>query len=143
MPTVSIYRTVNDVGVSSGRIERAAGRVLRLLGFSRADISIHCIGETKMRRLNRIFRGKDCPTDVLSFGDFGSPKKGYADLGDVFLCIPYIRRQARRCLVSYEEELFRMCIHGILHALGYDHDTKKKAAVIFELQEKFLKKFVS
>lgn len=143
MPTVSIYRTVKDVGVSSGRLARAAGRVLRSLGFSKADISIHCIGETKMRRLNRIYRGKDRPTDVLSFGDFDRPKNGRADLGDIFLCIPYIRRQARRCLVSYEEELFRMCIHGILHALGHDHDTKKKAAVMFELQEKFLKKCVS
>lgn len=143
MPTVSIYRTVKDVGVSSARIERVAGRVLRSLGLSEVDVSIHCIGETKMRRLNRIFRGKDCPTDVLSFGDFDRPKNDRADLGDIFLCIPYIRRQARHFSVSFEEELFRMCIHGILHALGYDHHTKKKAAVMFELQEKCLKKFVS
>lgn len=142
MPTVSIFHTVFDVGISPRRLERVADRVLRALGFSRADISIHCIGETKMRRLNRTFRGSDRPTDVLSFGDFDRPQHGHADLGDIFLCIPYIRRQARRCFVSYEEELFRMCIHGILHALHYDHDTKKKAATMFALQEKFLKKFV-
>jgi len=80
-----------------------------------------------MRQLNRQHRGLDRATDVLSFS-----------LGDIFLCPSYIRRQARRFGVSYQEECTRTLIHGILHLTGYDHATQRQAKKMFGLQEKLL-----
>ena len=94
-----------------------------------------------MRAMNRQTRGIDRPTDVLSFNPAEAPVAwprfpGAADdLGDLFLCVPYIRRQARRFGVPYREEFLRMLVHGVLHLLGYDHTTKKDAQRMFAVQE--------
>lgn len=96
---------------------------------------MHLVGESRMRTLNRVHRGKNAPTDVLSFSAYTS---GGSDVGDIFLCVPYIKRQARRFGVPEDEEMRRMLIHGILHALGYTHDAPENAKKMFERQEALL-----
>lgn len=108
------------------------------------SLSIHLIADTKMRRLQRVHRGKNTTTDVLSFATQEGKWNGTGanDLGDIFLSVPTIRRQAKNFGVLFEEECARMLIHGILHILGYDHNKKTEAKVMFEKQEKYLKKMV-
>lgn len=64
---------------------------------------------------------------------------GHSDFGDIFISVPYIRKQAALWSVSYQEELTRMLIHGVLHNMGYDHQEEKEAKQMFGLQERFLK----
>ena len=71
-----------------------------------------------MRRLNRDFRGKDRTTDVLSFPD-GEQER----LGDIAICAPAARRQARRRGHAASRETRLLLLHGFLHLLGYDHET--------------------
>ena len=101
--------------------------------------SVHLVGDRRMRRLQAAHRGQDKTTDVLSFAaaEGEGPDPG-GELGDIFLSVPQIRRQAREWRVSAEEEFARMLIHGLLHLLGYDHIHKKEAAVMFARQEKYL-----
>jgi len=141
---VSVYKTVKKIPVSSAYIIRVVEAVLSHTK-SKGDISVHCIGEKRMHRLNFEHRGKDRPTDVLSFaareGEIIADDR--TDIGDIFLCVPYIARQAKDFEVSVREEFTRMLVHGVLHALGYDHITKKQAAIMFPLQETFVMTFVS
>lgn len=71
-----------------------------------------------MRALNRRFRGKDTPTDVLSF-----PAGQGELLGDIVVSVPYAARQARRRGERTQREIDRLLLHGYLHLLGYDHET--------------------
>lgn len=113
--------------------------VLMSLKKKNALLSIHFIGDKKMTALNKKYRGKNKTTDVLSFaqqeGEFCGDKN---DLGDIFICIAQVKRQAKEYKISFEEELYRMTIHGILHVLGYDHMEEKEAKKMFLKQEKLL-----
>lgn len=104
-------------------------------------ISVHVIGDEKMKELNRVHRGKNKTTDVLSFAAtegkwFGKQEE---DLGDIFISAAKIRKQAKVWEVSAAEEFTRMLVHGVLHILGYDHITKSEASIMFGKQEKYLK----
>ncbi len=73
--------------------------------------------DREMRRVNRGFRGKDKTTDVLSFpGEEGH-------LGDVLISVPTARRQAAEAGHGVDRELKVLLLHGVLHCLGYDHET--------------------
>jgi probable rRNA maturation factor len=78
-----------------------------------------------MRRLNRDFRGKDQPTDVLSFPGQAvagaEPEGGH--LGDVAIAVPTARRQAAAAGHPLRRELEVLLLHGVLHCLGHDHET--------------------
>jgi len=77
-------------------------------------------GDAEMRRLNRDFRGKDVPTDVLSF-PAGGPRNGR--LGDVAISAARARAQAREYGHTAEQEVRLLMLHGVLHLLGMDHES--------------------
>lgn len=115
--------------------------------FGPFEASIHFVGEQKIKTLNRQYRGVNRPTDVLSFPtQEGKRNKGPAypaakgDMGDLFLCVPFVVQQAKRFGVSPLEEARRMVIHGVLHLFGYDHMTSSDAKKMFPLQEAILKR---
>lgn len=140
----TIFTTVRRIGVPQARIRDVAHMVLGQLKHRDAHISIHLVGDKKIRRLNREYRGKDAVTDVLSFGmQEGEMPHQFmqgenVDWGDIFISVPKIRRQAKEYHVPFKEELYRMTIHGILHLLGYDHEKEKDAAAMFPLQDTFI-----
>jgi rRNA maturation RNase YbeY len=81
-----------------------------------------------MRALNKRYRRKDRPTDVLSFPsprDFRS-RSGY--LGDLAICVPVLRRQAREQGHAETRELRVLLVHGLLHLLGFDHEKGPRQA---------------
>lgn len=80
----------------------------------------HCriTTDTELRRLNREFRGKDYPTDVLSF-----PAVEAETLGDLAISLPRARAQAAEFGHGVEDELRVLMLHGVLHLTGYDHET--------------------
>jgi probable rRNA maturation factor len=85
---------------------------------ARGGLTIAIVPDARVRALNRAFRKKDTPTDVLSF-PAGEP--GY--LGDVVIAAGVARRQARDAGHSLRTELRVLALHGLLHLLGYDHET--------------------
>ena len=84
---------------------------------SKVEVSILFCGDRKMRTLNRRYRRKDRPTDVLAFP--GSINL----LGDIVISVPYAARQAKRRGEPASREIDRLLLHGLLHLLGYDHET--------------------
>ena len=97
------------------RILREAARTLRVSG----ELAIVFAGDGVLRRLNGRYRGKDRPTDVLSFPGPG----GSEGLGDVLISMPAAERNARRLGRTFAQELDVLALHGFLHLLGYDHET--------------------
>lgn len=132
----SVYSSIAKPGVSFPAIKRVVFEVLTQLG-KEGEVSLHLIGDTKMKTLNRNFRGKDRTTDVLSFStlDGGEWFQEVQDYGDIFISIPQIRRQAKQYEVTYRQEFARMLVHGVLHLLGYDHIKKEEEKIMMPLQE--------
>jgi probable rRNA maturation factor len=107
-----------------------AEKVLHKLGQPEAEVSLSFLSDRRIQSLNRIYRGKDQPTDVLAFSLAHSKPvrvKKNRDrspplfLGDVVISVPTAQRQARERGHSLRHEMAWLIIHGILHLLGYDH----------------------
>lgn len=86
-----------------------------------AGLGVRFASDRELHRMNRDYRGKDKPTDVLSFP--GEPGEEERYLGDVLISVPTARRQAEARGHSAERELKVLLLHGLLHCLGYDHET--------------------
>jgi probable rRNA maturation factor len=89
---------------------------------ARGDVSIAVVSDRRMRALNRQFRGKDAATDVLSFPATHMPGVS-SFLGDIVIASGVATRQAREAGHSVGTELKVLALHGLLHLIGYDHDT--------------------
>ncbi len=113
---------------AGGRAVRAGALAAWLRGVAparaRGAVTIALVGDATMRRLNRRFAGRDTATDVLSFrAADGGPEADGVFLGDIVIATGVARRQARESGHSYASELRVLALHGLLHLLGYDHDT--------------------
>jgi probable rRNA maturation factor len=107
----------------------------------KGEVSVHLVEEKTIKMLNKKFRGIDRVTDVLSFSAQEGqtfPAVGEDDWGEIFVCLPQIKKQAVEFGVSYENELKRMVAHGLLHLWGYDHVTKIQEKKMFSVQEKMV-----
>jgi probable rRNA maturation factor len=105
------------------RVDRARLRRV-LLGAAAAMhvggvVSLVIAGDRMLHRLNRDYRGKDKPTDVLSFP--GEPERD--ELGDIVISVETAARNARGLGRTLAQELDVLALHGFLHVLGYDHET--------------------
>ncbi|MBV9402394.1 MAG: rRNA maturation RNase YbeY [Candidatus Eremiobacteraeota bacterium] len=119
------YRNgVRRSGVNATALKRKARAILRSIGQREATLSVSLVSDEEMHELNRIHRGKDRATDVLSFplATQGDPNGGERLLGDVVISVDTARRQAADYDAPLEAEINRLLIHGVLHVVGYDHE---------------------
>jgi len=96
-------------------------------------LSLSIVTDREMRRLNRDWRKKDKPTDVLSF-----PLFEQGALGDVVISLPTARRQAREGGWPLRTELRRLLAHGLCHCRGFDHDDERNAERMAEAERRLL-----
>jgi rRNA maturation RNase YbeY len=114
---------VPDGAVWSRYLATRARQVLRALGVHRSELSLSLVADPEMRALNRDFRGKDEPTDVLAFPLYAPPIPArVASLGDVVISLDTARLEAAERRISLAHCLDDLVVHGILHCLGYDHE---------------------
>ncbi|HEY6640633.1 rRNA maturation RNase YbeY [Povalibacter sp.] len=117
------------------------------LRVPRISITIRIVGAAESRRLNRLWRGKDKPTNVLSFpsglADAGQPAASddSLPLGDLVICAPVVAREAREQVKSPQSHWAHMVIHGVLHLLGYDHEIEGEAELMEEREMNLLATF--
>ena len=101
-----------EVETEDPRFRAAAEAALAAAGVTDGHLAIELVGEERIRELNREHRGKDKPTDVLSFPiDEDEPVAGPRELGDVVIC------------PEHTQDLVEAVVHGVLHLCGYDHET--------------------
>lgn len=119
-----------------------ANTILDAVGESNAELHIELIGDHRMQRLNREYRGKNVPTDVLAFSQREAPGRRSSLLGDVVISVHAALRQANARHHSVDEELAVLLIHGILHLCGYDHERGEPEARRMRRRELILRRLV-
>jgi probable rRNA maturation factor len=113
---------------------------------NKAELSMVLTGDAEVKKLNRIYRGKNKTTDVLSFPllegkTFPVGQRKTIALGDVVVSVPQTKRQALEAGKPFKAELALLVVHGVLHLLGYDHMRLDEGKKMFALQDSLLKKF--
>ena len=111
-----------EIDAPNAELRKAADATVSAAGLD-GHLAIELVGEERIRELNRDHRGKDEPTDVLSFPvDEAEPVAGPRELGDVVIC------------PEHTDDLVEATVHGVLHLCGYDHETD--AGEMLELQRR-------
>jgi probable rRNA maturation factor len=119
-------------------------KVLSAHEKSEVEAGIILTDEKTIHQLNRDYRQVDAPTDVLSFalseGDEERPQAEFLPelLGDVIICIPRAKEQAIEFGHAFEREVLYLAVHGVLHLLGYDHQTAEEQQAMRAEEERFL-----
>ena len=106
---------------------RAAAAALAHEGRGDAHLAIQLTDDTTQQALNARFRGKDAPTNVLSFP---APANSAGELGDIALALGVCAREAAEQGKPLAHHLQHLTAHGVLHLLGYDHDSDAEAEVM-------------
>lgn len=115
------------------RVKRAADAA-RKAAKLKTGFTILLAGDKRLRALNHDFRGKDKPTNVLSFPGEGD----YA--GDIAIAYGVTRREAEEAGKSFADHATHLVVHGVLHLAGYDHERPRDAKVMEPLEVKILKR---
>ena len=123
MPSSVLRRAPQSAPLSARRVRLLADRMLRALNLEHAELSVLLTDDRGIHQLNRRYRGKDRPTDVLAFelDGTGRPGEQAPNLGDVVISLDTAARQARRKGHPLLSEVRLLLAHGLLHLLGYDH----------------------
>jgi probable rRNA maturation factor len=104
----------------------------------RAELVIRMVDEDESRTLNRDFRGRDEPTNVLSFPLEAPPHVRTHHIGDVVICAPVVEREAREQGKPLAAHWAHMVVHGLLHLLGHDHQNDDEAGQMEALEARIL-----
>jgi probable rRNA maturation factor len=113
--------------------EQLANKLQRIAGvLERSDlpVDIVLVDDRYIQRINRDYRGLDCPTDVISFSyldDVGSNPAGDDVAGEIFVSFETLEREANSKGIDVRDLFLRIGVHGMLHVLGFDHDSDSDA----------------
>lgn len=106
---------------------------------SEVETTIVLTGDETLKTLNAQHLGIDAPTDVLSFpADEFDPDQQMPYIGDVIISVPRAKEQAEAAGHPLENEISLLIVHGILHLLGYDHDSEERKALMWKKQAEIL-----
>jgi probable rRNA maturation factor len=126
-------------GTLADAVKKTLLRCMRRLRIRNADLSLLLTSDREIAALNRQYRKKDRPTDVLSFPqESPRPPRGRLLLGDIAISVPTARRQARQAAHPLRNECDLLAVHGLLHLLGHDHAEPAETAVMAQLQNRLL-----
>lgn len=133
------------------------GEVEKLLNFAAAkegveedsEVSVTFVTNERIQNINREYRDKDTPTDVISFAmeEMGEGEQELLGvdmprvLGDIIISIEKAKEQAGEYNHSFSRELGFLAVHGFLHLLGYDHETEEEEKVMFSRQKEILDEY--
>jgi probable rRNA maturation factor len=126
---VQVAEALHPAVIDTVLIERAVRTTLTQQAYAQTvEVSVYVTTAEEVQQLNRDYRAKDAPTDVLSFADDGAdspfvlPPDMPRYLGDVAISWPHVVAQATEYGHSDARELAFLTVHGVLHLLGYDHE---------------------
>jgi probable rRNA maturation factor len=126
MPVHVETRGAPSARLPTRTVETRAARMLAALRMPKAELSVLLCDDATIHALNRDYRNKDNPTDVLAFAMREGPYAELAGemLGDVIVSLDTAARQAAEKKVALDREVTMLVAHGLLHLLGYDHATR-------------------
>jgi probable rRNA maturation factor len=133
------------VGFSTGAFLTLAKKIMKDLAPNLLKqscmLEIVWVSDKKIKQLNAQYRKKNEKTDILSFSYLNSLSKKQVDqepFGQLIISVDTLRRQARQYQLAYYQEAEILFVHGLLHVLGYDHQTKKEFKQMMQLEQRYL-----
>ncbi|HBS59653.1 MAG TPA: rRNA maturation RNase YbeY [Firmicutes bacterium] len=143
---------MQDLYPETAQLDVLARRVLGKMALDREldediEVGVLWVDDAYIHTLNKEYRGKDCPTDVLSFAlreQIGDEPEIIDDpfdemlLGDIVISLETAQRQAAEYGHGLEREVAFLIVHGMLHLLGYDHEKEQDRAIMQQEEEKTL-----
>jgi probable rRNA maturation factor len=136
---IAISWRASSRGLSEAPLRRALAAFLAGLGYPAAGLDVVFAGDALLRRLNARHRGRDAPTDILSFS-YLEPGPAPALLGVLAVSLPRARRQARGNGWEARTEVLRLLAHGCAHLAGYDHATAREDRAMRRVEEGLLER---
>lgn len=138
--TVDIQRDSTAITPDDEDFHRAIGATLALIPDApdAPELSLRIVDRTEMQQLNGTYRGRDYATNVLSFPADLPPHLELPLLGDIAICAPVVNDEARDQRKESAAHWDHMLIHGVLHLLGYDHQTDNEAHEMEALETRIL-----
>lgn len=115
-------------------LERWISAALQSQQFEEAEVSVYIVDEAEGRELNAQYRGKDYPTNVLSFPADIAEEIGIPLLGDLVICAPVVEREAQEQGKTLPAHWAHMLVHGTLHLVGFDHIDDDEAVIMETLE---------
>ena len=146
---ITIKNTQHKISINTQRLRMQAAAMLAVLGYADFDLGIWLTTNKTIRRYNKTFRGKDKPTDILSFPYHTTLKTRQKitvrqpedkNLGDLIISLEYTQQDAAATWhCSLDERLSALLAHGIAHLLGYDHQTDAEFKQMQLIEKKLLR----
>ena len=137
---VVIQNIINDKLVDVDRVKDIAQRLMNDFSVGESELLVRLVSAIEIQVLNNEYRGKNQPTNVLSFASEIPVEVDEVILGDVVICVEVVREEAIVGDKDFTEHLSHMLIHGILHLLGYAHDDLDAANKMESIEIEFLEK---
>jgi probable rRNA maturation factor len=120
-------------------VRRAVARAASMLSTSPSELAIVLTNDSAVRSLNRLWRGIDAATNVLSFPNKavrGDP----SHIGDIVLAYETVAREARADRKPLTHHLAHLAVHGFLHLVGYDHESDEEAEAMEQIERRVLRR---
>lgn len=145
---ITVKNNQRKIDIDQKKLVRDAQNVLDALRYSDFDLGILLTTNKTIRTLNRTYRHKDKPTDILSFPFHPTLKAGKRikptsddekNLGDLIISLEYVQKAAQELDTTFEKRMRILLVHGICHLLGYDHITDKEYAQMHRKELALLK----
>lgn len=136
---------LTTVSVDEEFLKKVAKKVLEGENKKGAQLSIALVGPGRIRQLNKRYRGKNRVTDVLAFPESKVLLEKFKirlaqevqGLGEIVICLREVKKNAKKFKSTFERELARVIIHGILHLLGQNHEKSEKEAKEMAKKEEY------
>ena len=143
MNNFEIINETNEKIEELNTIEQLLNFALKLEKVKNAEFNIIIVNSKRIKEINKKYRKIDRETDVISFAleDYKDIELPIRLLGDIYISLDKAKGQALEYGHSFLRELSFLCIHGLLHLLGYDHMKKEDEKIMFEKQELILNEF--
>ena len=137
-----IFDEFENEAIHKNFIKKVAEYVLKELEKSDLEITILIVSNQKITQLNKQYRDNDFSTDVLSFNiDYEDQDSGYKYLGDVVISGEKAIEQSIEIGHDIKRELAILIIHGVLHLIGYDHESYEDREKMFKRQDRITQEF--
>ncbi len=126
--------------------EEMTFEILNYLQLDNCSLSINLVSDEEIVKINKEYRQKDTPTDVITFSyeddeNFNALFE-VRELGDIFIAVDYVFANSKKYGHSMAREFSFVLAHGILHTLGYDHNTKQEETKMFSKQEEIISNII-
>ena len=138
---VVIQNSINDVSINEINLKDTLQQVITDLDKGESELLIRIVDKAEIQNLNKTYRHKDKPTNVLSFPSDLPIEIDESILGDVVICADVVASEAKVQNKTFDHHLTHMAIHGTLHLLGFDHIKESDANKMESLEIRILEKF--